>query len=122
MLRSVLIFVFFMSLFSAFLLGGCNGPGVNAYYRGNEAFQCGHYHESFVNYLYAANQDVVPAQYALGYQYFYGLGTKRDEPKGILWLQRAAHHSLRAQYALHLIQSGAPVQPWVFQLKKSYQK
>jgi TPR repeat protein len=118
MLRSVFIF---LSVFSVFLLTGCN-PGADAYYRGNDAFLCGNYQESFANYLYAANQDVVPAQYAVGYQYFYGLGTRRDEAQGIIWIQRAAHHSPRAQYALHLIQEGAPMQPWTFQLKKAYQK
>ncbi|OGT43511.1 MAG: hypothetical protein A3F13_00215 [Gammaproteobacteria bacterium RIFCSPHIGHO2_12_FULL_40_19] len=118
MLRSIFIFV---SVFTVFLLTGCNGPGVNAYYRGNDAFQYGSYQVSFANYLYAANQGVVPAQYALGYQYFYGLGTKQDEPQGIIWLQRAAKHSPRAQYALYLIQQKIPMQPWVFQLK-TYQK
>src|SRR3990167_6998278 len=115
MLRSIFIFI---SFFSLLLLAGCNGPGINAYHRGNDAFQYGNYTVSFANYLYAAHQGVVPAQYAVGYQYFYGLGTKRDETKGIIWLQRAAHYSPRAQYALYLIQKQIPMQPWVFQLKK----
>lgn len=119
MLRSIVIFI---SIFSVFLLAGCNGPGVNAYHRGNDAFECGNYDVSFANYLYAANQGVVPAQYAVGYQYFYGLGAKRDEAKGINWLQEAAHHSQRAQYALYLIQKNVPMQPWIFQLDPSYKK
>lgn len=118
MLRSMVII---LSAFSAFLLAGCDGPGVSAYHRGNHAYEYGNYKEAFANYLYAANQGVVPAQYAVGYQYFYGQGTKRDEPKGIKWLQRAAHHSLRAQYALHLIQENRPPQPWIFQLKDAIQ-
>ena len=118
MLRSIVII---LSVFSVFLLTGCDGPGVSAYHRGNHAYEYGDYNEAFANYLYAANQGVVPAQYAVGYQYYYGLGTKRDEPKGIKWLQCAAHHSLRAQYALHLIQENRPPQPWIFQLKDAIQ-
>jgi TPR repeat protein len=112
----------FLSIFSILLLTACNGPGVNAYYRGNHAYEYGNYRMAFVNYLYAANQGVVPAQYAVGYQYFYGQGTKRDEPKGIIWLQRAAHHSPRAQYALHLIQEKTPRQPWALQLQQNLEK
>lgn len=116
MLKSIMIF---LCIASVLLLSGCNGgPGVHAYYRGNKAYACGDYQTAFANYLYAANQDVVPAQYAVGYQYYYGQGTKRDEPKSILWFQRAAYHSVRAQYALHLIQENRPPQPWVYQLKE----
>lgn len=107
----------FFAVMSVVLLSSCAGPGVNAYHRGNEAFEYGNYKASFANYLYAAHQGVVPAQYALGYQYFYGLGTKRNEVKGILWLQKAAVHSPRAQYALHLIQEQTPRSPWVFKMK-----
>lgn len=116
------LFFIFLPIFAVFLLNSCNGPGVNAYHRGNYAYEYGKYKIAFANYLYAANQDVVPAEYAVGYQYFYGQGTKRDERKGINWLQCAAHHSLRAQYALHLIQANRPEQPWIFQLRNPQNK
>jgi TPR repeat protein len=111
------LFLIFTSLFSALLLAGCN-PGADAYNRGNQAYEKGQYQASFINYLYAANQGIIPAQYAVGYQYFYGQGTKRDEPLGIKWLERAAPHSERATYALHLLQENRPDIPWTYQLKK----
>ncbi|HLB56090.1 MAG TPA: tetratricopeptide repeat protein [Coxiellaceae bacterium] len=114
MLRNIFIFI---SICTVFLLSSCNGPGVNAYHHGNDAYRCGDYKVAFAYYLYAANQNVIPAQYAVGYQYFYGLGTRRNEPESILWFQRAAHASPRAQYALSLIQNKRPAQPWVFELK-----
>lgn len=120
MLKSIFILI---SIFSVFLLSSCGGgPGVHAYYRGNTAYQYGDYQTAFANYLYAANQDVVPAQYAVAYQYYYGQGTKRDEAKSILWFQRAAYHSVRAQYALYLIQANRPPQPWMYELKQTIQQ
>lgn len=111
MRRCIILLLLLITLVTA-----CNGPGVNAYYRGNQAYEHGAYQVAFANYLYAAHEGVVPAQYALGYQYYYGQGTALDESKGITWLQRAAPHSARAQYALHLIQQNKPIQPWLYQL------
>lgn len=101
------------------LLTACDGPAVKAYHRGNNAYEYGAYKIAFANYLYAAHEGVVPAQYAVGYQYYYGQGTKLDQAKGITWLKRAAHHSPRARYALHLIDENKPLQPWLFQLSKN---
>lgn len=100
-------------VFTVILLTSCNGAGVNAYDRGNRAYEYGDYKTAFANYLFAAEEGVVPAEYAVGYQYYYGQGTKRDQVKGIQWLIRAAHHSPRARYALELIQQRVPRQPWV---------
>ncbi len=102
------------------LLTGCAGS--NAYHRGNDAYEYGAYKTAFANYLYAANEGIVPAQYAVGYQYYYGQGTKLDQAKAIEWFKRAAHHSQRAQYALHLIDENKPLQPWLFQLSKNKKK
>lgn len=112
-----LFFIFLPIITISFLSGCAGGPGVDAYHRANTAFEQGDYRESFANYLYAAHQGVVPAQYAVGYQYYYGLGTKRDEVKGIVWLEHAAYHSPRARYALHLITQKTPKTPWTYQLK-----
>ncbi len=79
------------------LLTACSDPAVSAYHRGNEAYEYGNYKIAFANYLYAANGGVVPAQYALGYQYYYGQGTKCDQAEGISWFKRAAHNSQSAQ-------------------------
>lgn len=100
-----------------FLLNGCD-PAVKAYHQGNNAYQYGNYQTAFTHYLYAARGGVTPAQYAVGYQYYYGQGTKEDQAKGIIWLKRAAHHSYRARYALNLIEENKPIPPWQFQLCK----
>ena len=113
MLRRIAVFILF---FSVFLLSGCDGPGVRAYHRGNHAYEYGNYKKAFVYYLYAANEGVVPAQYALGYQYFYGQGTKQDASEGVKWFIRAAPFSLRARYALYLIHKNTSQQPWTFQI------
>ncbi|MCX7124340.1 MAG: hypothetical protein NTU49_01030 [Gammaproteobacteria bacterium] len=113
MLRLLYIFLFSGVIL---FLTGCGAPGVDAYHRGNQAYEYGDYKTSFVNYLYAANQDVTPAEYAVAYQYFYGQGTKRDQMEAIKWLQKAAPHSPRAQYALSLIQGETPLQPWTYRL------
>lgn len=106
----------FLLIMIALCLGGC--AAMDAYNKANVAFENGDYQTSFINYLYAANQYIVPAQYAVGYQYYYGLGTKRDETSAIRWFEKAAPRSERATYALHLIQESKPDMPWLFQLKK----
>ena len=103
-------------LISMFLISSCE-PGLEAYHRGNQAYQQGKYDISFENYLYAANHGIISAEYAVGYQYYYGQGTKQNAALGITWFQRAAEYSPRAQYALHLIHQHAPQQPWEFNLK-----
>ena len=69
----------------------------------------------------AAENGSADAQYALGYLFYYGQGTTRDEPKSIEWFQRAAYASPQARYALYLIQQKRPPQPWIYQLKESKQ-
>lgn len=105
-------------LLLALMLIGCNGgPGGKQYLLANKAFAEGRYRTSFENYLYAANQGVVPAQYAVGYQYYYGLGTKMDESRGIMWLEKAAPKSPEAQYALNVIRQHQAKPPWILHLK-----
>lgn len=110
--------IFLFSLLSLSLLITACDPALEAYHRGNIAYQNGDDQTAFENYLYAAHDDIVPAQYAVGYQYYYGIGVKRDELKAILWFERAAPHSPRARYALALIDAHAPIDPWTYQLRK----
>lgn len=117
-LRFCCIFLF---CFATGLLAACS-PAVTAYHDGNTAYAQGDYQTAFVNYLYAANGGVVPAQYAVGYQYFYGQGIKRSEVNGIRWFERAAPHSKRARYALALIQASRPQYPWLHALPFSDKK
>lgn len=101
---------------SLFLLSGCQGPGVAAYHRGNLEYANGQYQRSFANYLYAARHGITPAQYAVGYQYYNGQGTRHNEVKSIRWFEKAKNNSVRANYALNLIQSQTPRQPWTLGL------
>ena len=53
------------------------------------------------------------AQYAVAYQYYYGLGTKVNEERAVVWLRRAAKQRLlKARYALQVIEDNLPKQPW----------
>lgn len=109
--------IIFFTVFSAFLLTACQ-PGQSEYQLGNQAYMACDYQTAFKHYLYAANKDVAPAQYAVGYMYYYGLGTKKNTVKGVEWLEKAAPHSVKATYALQQIQQNTPNQPWTFQYKK----
>lgn len=100
-------------LLSFIFLVGCQSPGARAYYRGNAEYLQKNYEQAFANYLYAARQGITPAQYAVGYQYFTGQGTKRDEVKSIHWFEKAKIRSIRATDALNRIQSDRPIQPWI---------
>lgn len=111
MWRSMAIFSLILT---AFLITSCSTS--DAYHRGNVAYEHGHYKTSYRNYLYAAQGGWADAQYAVGYQYFYGLGVERDQNESIKWFERASPYSPRARYALQLIRKRAPQQPWTFQL------
>ena len=111
------ILIIITSLIAIIFLSSCQSIGDQAYHKANAAFAQGDYNTSFANYLYAANQYIVPAEYALAYQYFYGLGTKRNTVKSVKWLERAAPHSPQARYALHLIQQKEYAPPWAYKLK-----
>ncbi|MCH9644827.1 MAG: SEL1-like repeat protein [Gammaproteobacteria bacterium] len=55
----------------------------------------------------AAENGDPDAQYALGYMYYYGLGTVRDIPTARLWIKRAASQDQPlAKKALRMIDSG----------------
>ncbi|OGT43755.1 MAG: hypothetical protein A3F13_08440 [Gammaproteobacteria bacterium RIFCSPHIGHO2_12_FULL_40_19] len=56
----------------------------------------------------AAENGSADAQYALGYMYYYGIGTAKDRETGELWIQRsAAQGQPLAKKAWSLINSGA---------------
>jgi len=50
-----------------------------------QKYQC-----SFQRVEQAANVGDPDAQYALGYLYYYGIGTTRDKQTGLTWIRRAA--------------------------------
>jgi TPR repeat protein len=55
-----------------------------------ESFKSGNYHESATLLMPLAQKGDAEAQYALGYQFFYGLGVKRDKTQGFFWMQQSA--------------------------------
>lgn len=95
------------------LLASCNTPAMQAYQRGNADYAQGKYKSALTNYLYAANEHVPEAQYAVAYQYYYGIGTTRDQTQAIVWMKRAAVNSKKAQYALQLLEQQDPPEPWL---------
>lgn len=100
-------------LLSFLFLTACADKPLVMVQRGNEAFMAHDYHASFKYYLYGANQHVLESEYAVAYQYYYGLGTKVNEEKAVKWLRLAAkQHLLKAQYALQRIENNLPKQPW----------
>ncbi|MDP1574236.1 MAG: hypothetical protein Q8L78_04815 [Coxiellaceae bacterium] len=108
---------FLLLLCLSFFLIACHGPGFKEYETANKAYVQGQYKIAFANYLYAANLDIVPAEYAVGYLYYYGLGIKRNEAQGIIWLQKAAPKSVEATYALSVIREHNSKEPWMINLK-----
>lgn len=108
---------FMIILLCLLSLAGCQSLAVKAYHRGNTAYRLGNYQLSFAEYLFAAEGDVAPAQYAVGYQYFNGQGIHIDQIKAIRWFQKAAPYSPRARYALALIKAKVQ-QPWISDLQK----
>ena len=101
-------------LLSFLFLSACADKPLTMYQRGNAAFMSRDYHASFKYYLYGANQHLAESQYAVAYQYYYGLGTKVSEEKAVVWLRRAAKQRLlKAEYALQVIEDNLPKQPWM---------
>ena len=99
------------------LLSGCDHQsGSYAYQQGNMAFEQGKYKTSLRHYLYAANRDLPEAQYAVGYQYYYGLGTEANIFKSMYWFKQAAPQSKRAEYAVQQILAHREPLPWTIGL------
>lgn len=81
----------------------CSDSSLSAYQAGSIAYQKGHYKTAYHHFLYAAKRNLPAAQYAVGYQYYYGIGTPADTFKSVYWFKRAAPQSKRAVYALEKI-------------------
>jgi DamX protein len=57
---------------------------------GKENFIAGNFDQSFKQLQPLAKQGNPEAQYAVGYMYFYGLGTKQNMQEAVEWMQQAA--------------------------------
>ena len=95
------VYLLFISLFT--LLSACTDLN-KQYTWGKENFQSQNYQQSFKNLEPVALEGNRDAQYAVGYMYFYGLGTIEDRTAALYWVERAAtQDQTQAQTALKII-------------------
>ena len=72
--------------------------------QGERYFNEGYYKRAMHVLLPLACDGIAPAQYAVGYMYYYGLGVAQDTDVGYFWIKRAAdQHYARAEQALDVI-------------------
>ncbi len=62
---------------------------------GQQSFESGRYAQALGQLMPAAEKGNAEAQYAIGYMFYYGLGTQQNAAAGMAWIDRAA----AAQYA-----------------------
>lgn len=88
------------------LAAGCSvGTNEGRFDQGKENFIAGNFDQSFKQLHPLAKQGNPEAQYAVGYMYFYGLGTKQNVQEAVDWMQRAAESGQpQAQLALKQLQ------------------
>lgn len=72
------------------LLQGCLSNRANQFDAGRTSFVEGDYHQAFRRLQPLAQQNNPEAQYAIGYMYFYGLGTVQDHQRAMQWIGAAA--------------------------------
>lgn len=106
---------YFLIIFITVLLSACAvSPGIELLKRGQAAYDMQDYHTAFKLLLAAAQNDNLTAEYAVGYMYYYGIGTKRDPYAAIQWFQKAAkYHEPNAMRALYMINHSGP-SPFTF--------
>ena len=81
-----------------------------AYYEiGKYDYALQDYHSAFENLLESAKWRNADAQYAVGYMYYYGIGTAQNLPQAVYWFKQAAQQGQpRALQALETIQADVP--------------
>jgi DamX protein len=89
------------------ILSGCVPPSPARYDLGKQNFISGNYFSAFQQLMPQAQAGNPDAQYAVGYMYFYGLGTPQDRDKGVVYIQAAAAkgHPLAEQALAELTSS-----------------
>jgi TPR repeat protein len=92
-------------LFASIFLQACASPKMGEEYEaGKMKFNAGNYRDSFHDLLPVAVCGNMQAQYAVGYMYYYGIGTAQDSESGLFWMKRSAdQHYPPAANALGLI-------------------
>ncbi len=80
-----------LGLFLSLLLGcSTQAKKEDPMVQARAAFQQGDYQHSASLLMPLAQKGNAEAQYAVGYQLFYGLGVKRDKTQGYFWMQQSA--------------------------------
>lgn len=90
------------------LLQGCMSTRMTEQMQlGRLKFSEGKYKQAFRDLLPVAVYGKAPAEYAVGYMYYYGYGVARDPECGLFWMTKAAERNyLPAIIALDLIRRG----------------
>jgi hypothetical protein len=96
--------------------------------QGKQSFIVGDYHQAFKTLQPLAVKGNADAQYAVGYMYFYGYGTPKNNQLALKWMQSAAAQGQpSAQQALKMIQDemvndSAPTNPTFTPVPPNYQQ
>lgn len=83
-LTAVLVLVITSSLMT-----GCITPQVRLA-KAKQSFEEQNYRQAYHRLKPLAERGMPDAQYALGFQYYYGLGVMENKPLGIQWIEKAA--------------------------------
>tara|TARA_B100000989_G_scaffold298629_1_gene288833 strand:- start:7748 stop:8776 length:1029 start_codon:yes stop_codon:yes gene_type:complete len=105
---------FAVAVSSILLLQSCgvSNPTQN-YSAGKQSFINGDYQTAFKDLQPLAKQGNPDAQYAVGYMYYYGLGTPIDRSQAIHWMQMAANNGQPlAKEAMQHINTGSVHLPY----------
>lgn len=96
--------------------------------QGKQSFIVGDYHQAFKTLQPLAVKGNPDAQYAVGYMYFYGYGTPKNDPLAYKWMQSAAaQNQPEAKQALTMIQNemlynNTPTNPTFTPLPPNYEQ
>lgn len=104
--KSPLQSVMFVFLFSAsfLILSGCVSATKTSYEQAQVSYSRGYYSRAFNELLYPVQHNDPKALYAMGYMYYYGIGTEKDQNLGRGLIRRSASYNYRpAIEALKLI-------------------
>lgn len=101
-----------LMIMTAFLSACYHQPAERAQTLAIWQYQHKHYAAAFENFHYAAENFFPYSQYATGYMYYNGLGTRRNPVKALYWFRRAEKgYDPNATLALKEIRKSAPMIP-----------
>lgn len=112
MIRPFKFLLVISSLFLSLFLSSCSTyRQYGAFEAAQHSFEVGYYHKSFEQ-LWEPVASLDPrAMYAMGYMYYYGIGTNKDEDIGLSLIRAAAvRHCPSAVIALKMITASKNVQ------------